>query len=397
MAFLFGKKKKENEEQASQMPVVREDPKKQLDITRQNMVKMLSALDTISINKIRASVSEEILSNAELSEFDRDLKTVKAVIGKQTSSQLMLAESDAIDQELLFFAEHIEDEMCQGHFLVSETYMKAIKFGISKGHEAIKESDIENKDDILNQRLEIIKHYKLIAELNRKIAAYQDSMVKLNEKLAKLQSDYSEAKSIAKEESIRRKDMYDKIIRMSPAEVATATPEIQNFAAIFSTVNELKSQINGVKTSISGMNSNVQEIKRAIGNTENALLSINSITTEKEREEIERVNRQYIENMKSLQDQVFEFEDLFSELDASIDAINSDPRIIRKMLKDMTSYRNIVHQDEIDQKAEEEGMKAYEEYLRKQQEQLDDDIRGMEEDLDNDGINNEPEKHKISN
>ena len=38
MAFLFGKKKKENEEQASQMPVVREDPKKQLDITRQNMV-----------------------------------------------------------------------------------------------------------------------------------------------------------------------------------------------------------------------------------------------------------------------------------------------------------------------------------------------------------------------
>ena len=114
-------------------------------------------------------------------------------------------------------------------------------------------------------------------------------------------------------------------------------------------------------------------------------------------EEIERVNKQYIENMKNLQNQVFEFEDLFSELDASIDAINSDPRIIRKMLKDVTTYRNIVHQDEIDQKAEAEGMKAYEEYLRQQQQQLDDDIKGMEEDLDNEGINNEPEKHLISN
>ena len=382
MGLLFGKKKKEVVEQPV---VIREDPKKQLDATRQNMVKILTALDTINVQKIRSSVSEEQLSNAQLSEFDRDLKIVKAVISKQTSSQLMLAESDAIDQELFFFAEHIENEMCEGHFLVSETYMKAIKFGISKGHEPIKESDIENKDEILNQRLEIIKHYKLIAELNRKIAAYQDSIIKLNDKLSHLQADYTEAKSIAKEESIRHKDKYDQIIRMSPAEVATASPEIQNYAAIFSKVNELKSQINGVKTSISGMNANVQEMQRAISNTENALLSINSITTEKEREEME------------LQDQVFEFEDLFSDLDASIDAINSDPRIIRKMLKDITAYRNIVHQDELDQKAEEEGMKNYQEYLRQEQQKLDDDIRGMEEDLDNDGIDNEPVQHKISN
>ncbi len=393
MPILFGKKKKEPVPE----PVVREDPKKQLDVTRQNMMKICDALESVNINKIRSSVSEEVLPNATLSEFDRDLKIVKAVISKQTSSQLMLAESDPIDQELFFFAEHIENEMCEGHFLVAETYMKAIKFGISKGHEAIKESDLDNKEAILAQRLEIIKHYRLIAELNRKIAAYQDSMLKLNTKLDGLQNDYSEAKSIAKEESIRRKDMYEKIMRMSPMEVATASPEIQNFAAIFSKVNELKSQINGVKTSISGMTANVQEIQRAISNTENALLSINSITTEKEREEIERVNKQYIENMKNLQNQVFEFEDLFSELDASIDAINSDPRIIRKMLKDVTTYRNIVHQDEIDQKAEAEGMKAYEEYLRQQQQQLDDDIKGMEEDLDNEGINNEPEKHLISN
>ena len=253
MPILFGKKKKEPVPE----PVVREDPKKQLDVTRQNMMKICDALESVNINKIRSSVSEEVLPNATLSEFDRDLKIVKAVISKQTSSQLMLAESDPIDQELFFFAEHIENEMCEGHFLVAETYMKAIKFGISKGHEAIKESDLDNKEAILAQRLEIIKHYRLIAELNRKIAAYQDSMLKLNTKLDGLQNDYSEAKSIAKEESIRRKDMYEKIMRMSPMEVATASPEIQNFAAIFSKVNELKSQINGVKTSISGMTANV--------------------------------------------------------------------------------------------------------------------------------------------
>ncbi len=395
MPLLFGKKKPVA---APEPPVIREDPKKQLDVTRQNMMKICTALDSVNINKIRASVSEEVLTNAQLSEFDRDLKIVKAVISKQTSSQLMLAESDAIDQELFFFAEHIEDEMSEGHFLVAETYMKAIKFGISKGHEAIKESDLENKESILSQRLEIIKHYRLIAELNRKIATYNDSISKLNDKLYGLQEDYTEAKSIAKEESIRRKDLYEKIMRMSPMEISTATPEIQNYAAVFSKVNELKSQINGVKTSISGMTANVQEMQRAISNTENALLSINSITTEKEREEIERVNKQYIENMKDLQDQVFEFEDLFSELDASIDAINSDPRIIRKMLKDVTNYRNIVHQDELDQQAEAEGMKAYQEYLKQQQQQLDDDIKGMEEDLDNDGINNEQEhKQLLSN
>ena len=394
MPFLFGKQKKEA---APEPEIVREDPKKQMDATRQNMMKICDALDSISVQRIRASVSEETLPNAQLSEFDRDIKIVKAVISKQTSSQLMLAESDPIDKELFFFAEHIENEMCEGHFLVAETYMKAIKFGISKGHEAIKESDMENKEEILNQRLEIIKHYRLIADLNRKIAAYQDNMNKLAEKLTGLQKDYSEAKRIAKEESIVHKDKYEKIMRMSPAEVQQSSPELQNYAAVFSKVNELKSQINGVKTSISGMNSNVQEMQRAISNTENALLSINSITTEKELEEIERVNQQYIQNMKNLQDQVFEFEDVFSELDASIDAINSDPRIIRKMLKDVTTYRDNLRQDEIEQKAEEEGMKAYEEYLKEQQQQLDDDIAGMEEDLDNEGIANEPEQHRISN
>lgn len=394
MGLLFGKPKKEA---APEPVVVKEDPKKQMDATRQNMMKICDALDSISVQRIRSSVSEEKLPNAELSGFDRDIKVVKAVISKQTSSQLMLAESDSIDKELFFFAEHIENEMCEGHFLVAETYMKAIKFGITKGHEPIKESDMENKDEILNQRLEIVKHYRLIADLNRKIAAYQDNMGKLNEKLAKLQQDYSEAKKIAKEESIIHKDKYEKIMRMSPAEVQQSSPDLQDYAAVFSKVNELKSQINGVKTSISGMNANVQEMKRAIGNTENALLSINSITTEKEREEIERISQQYVDNMKKLHDQVFEFEDLFSELDASIDAIHSDPRIIRKMLRDVTTYRDIIRQDEIEQKSEEEGMKAYEEYLKEQQQKLDDDIAGMEEDLDNEGIANEPEKHLISN
>ena len=128
MPFLFGKQKKEA---APEPVIVREDPKKQMDATRQNMMKICDALDSISVQRIRASVSEETLPNAQLSEFDRDIKIVNAVISKQTSSQLMLAESDPIDKELFFFAEHIENEMCEGHFLVAETYMKAIKFGIS--------------------------------------------------------------------------------------------------------------------------------------------------------------------------------------------------------------------------------------------------------------------------
>ena len=103
MPILKRKKKKEPVPE----PVVREDPKKQLDVTRQNMMKICDALESVNINKIRSSVSEEVLPNATLSEFDRDLKIVKAVISKQTSSQLMLAESDPIDQELFFFAELI--------------------------------------------------------------------------------------------------------------------------------------------------------------------------------------------------------------------------------------------------------------------------------------------------
>ena len=43
------------------------------------------------------------------------------------------------------------------------------------------------------------------------------------------------------------------------------------------------------------------------------------------------------------------------------------------------------------------GKRINQEYLRQEQQKLDDDIRGMEEDLDNDGIDNEPVQHKISN
>ena len=53
MPILFGKKKKEPVPE----PVVREDPKKQLDVTRQNMMKICDALESVNINKIRSSVS----------------------------------------------------------------------------------------------------------------------------------------------------------------------------------------------------------------------------------------------------------------------------------------------------------------------------------------------------
>ena len=59
MPFLFGKQKKEA---APEPVIVREDPKKQMDATRQNMMKICDALDSISVQRIRASVMHSCLN-----------------------------------------------------------------------------------------------------------------------------------------------------------------------------------------------------------------------------------------------------------------------------------------------------------------------------------------------
>lgn len=369
------------------------NPQKQLDSTRKNMIKIKDALEEIKIEEIRKAISEEVVSDTELSIFERDIKMIKAVIGKQTASQLVLAESEEIDAELLYFAEHIQEEMISGHISAVNTYINAIKFGITKGHEPIKESDLQYKDEILKTRLEIVKHYKLISELHRKIALNRESVEGLNRKLETLQREYTECKNIAKKEKEIRPDLYEEIIRMSPQEITMAAPKTQAFSKIFSKVTELKSQIVDVKTKISEIDSNIQAQERAISTTENSLLALNSVTNEREREEIERINKLNIENMKRMQNEIFEFDELFSELDASIEAINSDPRLIEKMVRDMINYESIIEEDRQEEEAIRAGMKNYAEALDRE---IEDGESGIKEDLEH-PQQIEENKQKISN
>lgn len=369
------------------------NPQKQLDSTRKNMIKIKDALEEIKIEEIRKAISEEVVSDTELSIFERDIKMIKAVIGKQTASQLVLAESEEIDAELLYFAEHIQEEMISGHISAVNTYINAIKFGITKGHEPIKESDLQYKDEILKTRLEIVKHYKLISELHRKIALNRESVEGLNRKLETLQREYTECKNIAKKEKEIRPDLYEEIIRMSPQEITMAAPKTQAFSKIFSKVTELKSQIVDVKTKISEIDSNIQAQERAISTTENSLLALNSVTNEREREEIERINKLNIENMKRMQNEIFEFDELFSELDASIEAINSDPRLIEKMVRDMINYESIIEEDRQEEEAIRAGMKNYAEALDRE---IEDGEAGIKEDLEH-PQQIEENKQKISN
>ena len=352
---FFRKNKAKNVEPVSEVELPK-DSKQLLDATRQNMIKIKDALDQVNVAEIRKNVPEDVVSDAELSAFDRDIKMIKAVIAKQTASQLVLAESEDLDKELLYFAEHIQEEMMDAHLDAANTYISAVKFGIAKGHEPIKESDMQDKDEIISRRLDIVKHYKLISDLHRKIALNRDSITGLNNKLEKLQREYTDAKLEAKDQKDLREDLYSKIVRMSAEEVTHATPEIQEFAAYFSRVTELKGQITAVKTSISNMKSNIQAQQRSISNTENALLSLNSITSEREREELERINSQYIDNMRKLQDEIFAFDEQFKELDASIEAINSDPRIAEKMVDTVIGFQDILRQDQEEEEAIAKGM-----------------------------------------
>lgn len=375
------------------IPEVKPDPKKILDATRQNMIKIRDALEEVNIAEIRKAVSEEIVSDTELSVFERDIRMIKVVIGKQTASQLVLAESEEIDAELLYFAEHIQEEMMNGHIPAVNTYINAIKFGITKGHEPIKESDLQYKDEILKTRLEIVKHYRLISELHKKIALNRESVDGLGKKLESLQREYTECKSIAKKEKEIRPDLYNKIILMSSQEINMADPKTQAFSKIFSKVTELKSQINDVKTRISEISSVIQAQERSISTIENSLLSMNSVTNENERAELERINKLSIENMKKMQNEIFEFDEIFSELDASIEAINSDPRLVEKMVRDMINYESIVEEDRQEEEAIAAGMKNYQEALDRE---IEDGESGIKEDLEQ-PLQEEQHKQMIGN
>lgn len=339
--------------------VIQPDPKQQLDATRQNMMKIWDALDAVNVAEIRRSVPEETLSDTDLSAFDRDLKLIKAVIGKQTASQLVLAESEDIDAELLYFAEHLQEELVCGNIDAANTYINAIKYGIAKGHEPIKESDLRHKDTILKTRLDVIKHYKLIADLHSKTASNRQGLERLETKLNDLQAEYNECKSEARERAKLRPDLYEKMVSMTDKKSNMISPELREFSNVFSRVLELKSQINDVKTNISILDTNIQSQVRGIRTAESSMLTMSSVTSEEEREEIERIINQHSEKMKQMQNEIFEFDNLYSKLDATIKSINEDQRLSKKMVNDTVGYMAILEQDQAEENAIRAGMENY--------------------------------------
>ncbi len=385
---FFGRKKK-TDETAPDAGAVQQDARQVLDITRQNMMKIRDALESISMEDVRKHVSDEVISDEELSGIERDLRLMKAAIGKQTASQLVLAESEDIDAELLYFAEHLQEQLVSGSGESARTYISAIKYGITKGHEPIKESDMRHKDSIIKTRLEVIKHYKLIADLHSKTMINQRSYERLEEKLSDLTSEYQESKREAKERASQRPDLFEQMRTMTDKKSVNMTPELREFQEVFGRVTALKSQINDVKSNMSILNSNIQGQIRSIRTAETNMLTLSSVTTEEEREEIERIMGQHAQKMKEMQNEIFEYEKLYQTLDATIAAINQDQRLAKKMVNDTVGYMAILEQDQQEENAIRAGMENY-------RKELEAEIEGGEGSLQEEELEteNEPQEHK---
>ena len=360
---IFKNNKKEQE------PMSIQEAQVLLSDTRSKMQRLISAMEIVDFNDIRKRVPEEVISTASMMEYERTFKIIIKRLGEESSAELVKLNTDSIDDNMLYFVQHFEQELRAGHKETAESYLNGLKCGVAEGHAPILSSEESKSVDIMMRRNEKLMKYKDIADLNANI----DKLCKSRDNFQNKYNEHKENLRLLMEEIDKemqiKKSIVDRIKKIGIKNVTSIDADAYTMVQKMNKSTETQKQMEDLKKQIAVLDGEINTMRVSI---ENLIIFLSDIDLKVEDEVFERME-EYRKNhdriTRGIMENTRRFEQYSEKIHNAMEQIFSDPKLIDDMIRKTIEFEETQRRLKQQQEEEAEGMKNYQEYLANQENQ----------------------------
>lgn len=270
------------------------------------------------------------------------LTALTITLDKTPAYELDTSTLDKQMEELVaIFAESIRE----GHEKTADYVLKALLYGIGKGHATMTTTDKDKIEQQMQERIERLEKYCTIVSLSQKVDRCHSQMEKAGEKYKETSKLYKEKRAALDKEEKENPYIFERA-REVRGRNETRDPEEMELVARIREVDGLYKEAKQLKQQRTTNQATIQSLENQI-HTEENMLMMQSLTLEEELiKKIEQDIVDFRERMSDAWDQIYKLGELSDQTAYALDAIFSSAQIDGYVIDTISRYDQIKREEQ---------------------------------------------------
>lgn len=328
------------------------EEKKQAALIREASESLKNTLISIRFLDPTGKISQE--------KMDEYKKTIRGLEFKLDHAQASLLDTRSIDKTLIHLAQHFGVAIKNGCEESADRILKALLYGIGKGHEPIPSSDMDRLDSIMKDRENRLGQYKTIVELSEKIDERQKGITLKADKYNKAKEEFKKAKASVEQEALDNPRLV-KLINEYGAKVEAMNEDAYRLVVRRKNVEKLYTDLKELKRQMSLNEASIISCRTLIRKEENLLTETAQKIDQHLIDEVIRHDAEFRDHLVDLQKQITELDELSNRFTDALDSIFSSEGMVNYVIDSTMAYENMERELQEIEKGRLEGIRLKQE------------------------------------
>ena len=350
MGFL-DRFKKEPEKTEKQ---IQAEEKNQAASVRAKSESLLAAMKKVNLFDPTGRIPQE--------EVQRYKIVVDNLADRLDRASASVLDTQRMDEQMVWLTEHLEIAVKEGRKDTADRIMKALMYGIGRGHEPIPPSDAAKAPQMIRERENRLGQYITTVEYSEKIDECTHSIEMQQERYDKASAQFKEAYKKVKQEMrenphlVEMIDHYGEKVKDINADAFKLAVKYRETQKLYKDLDMLKKQMAFKETTINSCLSIIRSV-------ENALTELATPVTQEMQDKVIQLEAEFRNHLVELQKQITELNDLSDRFNYAIDEVFSSPVMGDYIIDAAMRFQEM--EDEL--AADEEGRKRGRELMQQQE------------------------------
>lgn len=324
------------------------EEKRQVASIREASENLTNAMQSLILSDGTGRIPKETIDEYKM--------IIRGLVNRLDRAPVSILDTRSMDKSMVYLTQHLDMAVKDGRQDTADRIIKALIYGVGKGHEPVPSGDWERVDDIMEERAKRLGQYRTIVDYSEKVDERQRSIEHQLLQYEKAKKDFEIARKKVLEEADKNPHLVEMInqygdsVREIHADAYSLVVKQREVVKLYDNLKALKQQMAFNETSIVSCN-------QIIRSEENALTEMAQKVSQEMIDDVIRHEAEFRNRLVDLQQQIGALEDLSNRFGDAIAEIFSSPIMGDYIISTILEFNEMERKIKQEEEGRKEGMR----------------------------------------
>lgn len=328
------------------------EEKKQAAAIREASETLTGAMQALILSDGTGRIPKEAIDNYKM--------VIRGLVNRLDRASVSLLDTRSLDKSMVHLTQHLDIAVRDGRQDTADRILKALIYGVGKGHEQVPSGDWERVEEIMEEREKRLGQYRTIVEYSEKVDERRRSIEQQQIQHEKVKKDFEKARKKVLEEAERNPHLVEMINQYGDS-VKDIHVDAYNLVVKQKEVVKLYNNLKALKQQMAMNETTIVSCNQIIRSEENALTEMAQKVEQEMIDDVIRHEAEFRNHLVDLQKQIGKLEELSDRFGDAIAEIFSSPIMGDYIINTILQYEEMEKEIKREEEDCKEGMRLMQE------------------------------------